>query len=376
MENELKSQWFDWEWQQKNAVSSVESLTSIFPNLPSSVTIDLQKYATHLRFKLTPYLLSLIQLDEKGNPLLNDPILNQFVPFSEGSLSIANGNSLSENWELPEDMVTPIFQHKHKNRALFRIQNSCLSYCMYCFEAKRVLDKQSEKKSFRVDFFSESIQYLETNLEIEEVIISGGEPLVLPNSKLKYIIEEVSKINHIKSIRIHTRAVTHNPFRIDNDLVEIISNEKVNCINIHVVHPNEISEDFIKAIKKLQKGNVLILAHTPLLKNINDDHEILKNLFMKLYTIGVKPYYLLHAMPETILSDKFRTSVLDGVNLIRRLKRFYSNPAIPEYIIVHEKGKQTVPLEPNSTPEFIYENGQIKFKNWAGEWCIYLDKES
>ncbi len=371
----INEHWMDWKWQQKHAISSIDGLIDRFPNLPSTFLSDLEKYGAHLRFKLTPYLLSLIQLDAKGNPLVNDPILNQFIPLSNGKTTNNTSKNLLENWELPEDMITPILQHKHKNRVLFRIQNSCLSYCMYCFEAKRVLEKNSDKKSFRTNYLSKSLSYIRNSSEVEEVIISGGEPLVLSNEKLADILKEICGIKHIKSIRIHTRALTHNPFRIDDGLIDLLSDKKVNCVNIHVVHPNEISAEFKNAVQKLQKTNVLILAHTPLLKDINNNSEILKDLFMKLYTLSIKPYYLLHAMPETILSNKFRTSILDGVNLMRNLKRYYSNPAMPEYIIVHKKGKQTVPLEPNSTPEFKYENGQVKFKNWAGEWCIYTDQD-
>lgn len=365
------SNWNNWKWQQKNTIDSFKDLKKEFPNLSFDIISEVKKHERFVRFKLTPYLLSLIE-DVNGAPVLSDPILNQFVPFSSNDSAVST-NELKENWELPEDLVTPILQHKYKNRVLFRIQNTCLSYCMYCFEAKRTLEKKSNKEPYRTDHFKNSINYIENNPEIEEVILSGGEPLVLPNDKLKYILDEVKNIEHVQSIRIHTRVTTHNPFRVNDGFVDLISDEKVSCINIHVVHPNEITDEFKEAVKKLHRAGVLILAHTPLLKGINNNSDILKDLFGKLFQLGVKPYYLLHAMPETILADKYRTTVLEGVDLIKELKRFYSNPSIPEYIIVHDSGKKTVPLESSSTNEFKYENGKIKFRNWKGQWSIYID---
>ena len=111
----------------------------------------------------------------------------------------------------------------------------------------------------------------------------------------------------------------------------------------------------------------------PLLKGINDDFHELKNLFSKLYSLKIIPYYLLHAMPDTLYPGLFRTSVKDGIHIMKQLKRNFSNPSIPEYIIVHNSGKHTIPLEINGTPEFIYEENQIKFKNWEGKWHIYKE---
>ena len=368
--------WVNWKWQEQNAVHSVEKLLEVFPNLSNHTKYSLQRASQHLRFKLTPYMLSLIQVDESQQPLLSDPIWNQFIPnLNEETERQFEISDFEENWEMPEEMINPILQHKYLNRVNFRIQNSCLGYCMYCFEAKRVLDRFSSKESFKLKYFEDSLEYIKSHKEISEVVISGGEPLVLSNDKLKFFLSEIRKIPQIVAIRIQTRAFVHNPFRLDDELISILKQFDVTAMAFHISHPREISGDARKMIQRFSDlgCRTMLLSHIPLLKGINDSVEILSELFMKLYSLKIKPYYLLHAMPDTIGSKKFRTSVQKGVHLLKRIKRNFSNPALPEYVIVHKKGKHTVPLELSGTPEFIYKNGYIEFLNWKNEWCIYED---
>lgn len=371
--------WNDWKWQEKNAVRSTERLFELFPKLSDNAKHQIENSTQHLRFKLTPYLLSLIQVDRFQNPLENDPIWNQFVPtFDKKAEAQIDISSFAENWEMPEEMVNPILQHKYRNRVNFRIQNSCLAYCMYCFEAKRVLDKRPTKESLKPKYFDESIEYIKNHREVSEVVISGGEPLVLSNDKLGYILAEIRKLPQIVAIRIQTRAFVHNPFRMDDEFIQLLKNFDVTAMAFHISHPKEISKDCEKIIQRFADFGcrTMLLSHIPLLKGINDSESVLAELFMKIYALKIKPYYLLHAMPDTVGASKFRTSVRKGVHLLKKIKRNYSNPALPEYVIVHKKGKHTVPQELVGTSEFIYENGYIEFLNWKGEWCTYEDSEN
>lgn len=370
--------WNDWRWQERNAVRSVEKLFELFPALGDDVKQQIEYAACHLRFKLTPYLLSLIQVDHFQNPLQNDPIWNQFVPtFDRKAKAQLDISSFEENWEMPEEMVNPILQHKYQNRVNFRIQNSCLAYCMYCFEAKRVLDTHPTKESLKPKYFDQSIEYIKNHREVSEVVISGGEPLVLSNDKLRHILAEIRKLPQVTAIRIQTRAFVHNPFRLDDEFIQLLKEFDVTAMAFHISHPREVSKDCEKIIQRFSDlgCRTMLLSHIPLLKGINDTESILAELFMKIYSLKIKPYYLLHAMPDTVGARKFRTSVRKGVRLMKRIKRNYSNPALPEYVIVHKKGKHTVPQELEGTSEFIYEKGNIEFLNWKGEWCMYEDSE-
>ena len=369
--------WFDWRWQQANAIRDIEGIKKVFPHLQQDVLTTIEKNIGLIRFQLTPYLLSLVRLDKNNSPISDDPIWNIYVPASS---RIAEYDPIStflnENWELPEDMINPILQHKYENRVNFRIQNHCLSYCLYCFEAKRVLDRKSEVGSFSEEYFTQAIDYIQQHHEVEEVIISGGEPLTLSNEKLETILQKIRQIVHVSAVRIQTRAFAQNPFRIDDYFINLLKKYDVSAMGIHITHPIELTNEFRAAVDKFGHlgCRTLLLAQIPLLKGINDNETTLTELIMSLYNLKIKPYYLLHALPETLFMDTFRTSVRDGVELMRRIKRRISNPAVPEYIIVHAKGKQTVPFEIDGTTDFQYlQSGLIKFKNWKGELCEYKD---
>jgi lysine 2,3-aminomutase len=369
--------WTDWRWQQSGAARSLDDLLRWFPNLDRESCFQITLNSRWVRFQLTPYLLSLVAEILPGRPNPSDPIWKQYVPTYEvppvgGSLA----EHLRDNWELPEDMINPILQHKYDNRVNFRIQNRCLAYCAYCFEAKRVLDKESTVKSFRNELFQESLEYIRRRSDVHEVVISGGEALTLSNDRMDRVLGAIRSISHVRAIRIQTRAFSHNPFRVDDDFVRLLLKHNVTAMGVHVSHPVEITEQFRQAIDRLAAYGcrVMMLGQIPLLKGINDEAEILEELFMSLYALGIKPYYLLHSMPETLGGERFRTSVRRGVELVAKLKRRISNPAMPEYVIVHSKGKHTVPLEFDGTGEFQYlPKGLIRFKNWRGEWCEYLD---
>lgn len=158
----------------------------------------------------------------------------------------------------------------------------------------------------------------------------------------------------------------------------------MNEIALHLSHPSEITGDMLEAVGKIREGAgrnaPLLVSQTPLLRGINDDSHTLWELFARCYENNIKPYYLTHAMPHTPFLDQQRVSVRDGVKLMKDLKRHKSNIAIPEYVIVHYDGKQTVPLELNGTPEFQYtkdEQGNpiIRFLNWKGKWAEYPDAQ-
>lgn len=370
-------QWVDWHWQQTHAVRDTESLARVFPGLDSTIRARIDANSRRVRFQLTPYMLSLIRQESAGTPDLRDPVWKLYVPtYDPPDEHEPVASLLADNWELPEDMINPILQHKYDNRVNFRIQNRCLAYCAYCFEAKRVLDRDSKVRGFRDDLFLASLDYIRRNEGVREVVISGGEPLTLSNERLDAVLSAIRSIPQVLSVRIQTRAFTQNPFRVDEQFVQLLLKHDVTAIGVHVTHPAELSTEFQRALERLSRAGsrTLLLAQIPLLKNVNDSEQLLEQLFMELYAMKVKPYYLLHAMPETLGEDRFRTSVLRGVDIMTRLKRRISNPALPEYVIVHAKGKHTVPLEPQGTPEFQYlPDGRVRFRNWRGEWCEYRD---
>jgi lysine 2,3-aminomutase len=381
-----RDDWTDWHWQQKTIVRDSQGLRGMFPNI-SNVQIDLAEewQRRGFRYALTPYILSLVQMDSKGNPLQSDPVWKQFFPQfadlhnTEKSPRPDEYSSKNENWENSGEMLTPIAIKKYDNRVLIISADACLSYCTYCFRSL-VSEASEEKHGGLGQHWQNTLKSIREHPEIEEVILSGGDLLVFKNDKIDRILQEIRSIPSVKMIRIHSRAFTHNPFRIDDGFCSLLKKHNVTGMAVHICHPNEISVDFEACIGRVHHSGAgtLLLAQLPLLKGVNDKVEVLRVLFSGLYQLGVKPYYLFHCMPNVPAAHLQRTSVRRGVGIIKALKRHFSSPAVPEYVIAHRDGKQSVPIETNGTPEFVYKYNElghpiISFKNWKGEWSEYLD---
>ncbi|SIT13278.1 MULTISPECIES: KamA family radical SAM protein [Alicyclobacillus] len=372
--------WSDWKWQQRHAIRSVEDLLTIFPNIPLHQVEAIRKNLKSRRFQITPYYLSLIRRNGDGqSPDPADPMWRMIVPYweSEGRESYSYDGH-TENWELNHEMVTPIAQHKYDNRIIVRLSNVCYAYCQFCYEALRTIEKKSNKLMFQKQYWDATVEYVRQHREVEEVILSGGEPLMHDDTQLGEFLGDLRAVGRWVAIRIHTRALTFNPFRITDELTECLQKYEVNAIGVHVAHPNEITPEFRQAAKKIQGVVPIMFANIPLLRGINDNIETMHELGMKLYSVGIIPQYLYHFMPHSPGALEFRTRVQTGVDIIRGLKRRISNLAVPEFVLPHYTGKHTMPLlaEDEKPPYRTYDNHGnpvIRYSNWRGEIVDYLD---
>ncbi|MEK6873828.1 MAG: radical SAM protein [Nanoarchaeota archaeon] len=383
-------EWKDWKWQERNAVRDVREVASYFTRVDRTFFDGLYEKSSGLKFQVTQYMLSQIPGDISLEELQKNPWFLQFFPLGDIYHQGPDAYNGTENWDMPEEFPTSNLQHKYTNRALVRFRN-CLAYCNFCFEALGTLEKDPKpEKIFKWGDWEKSLEYLASRPEIEEVVLSGGEPLLLPDLKLEQVLRDISEIRSedekpkIRFKRIHTRVLSHNPYRVTDDLVKTLKDYRVNEIAFHIAHPSEITDDFREAIYRIREGAgryaPILATHTPLLGNINASAEKLWELFGQLYELNIKPYYLIHTFPHTPFANQQRVSVKDGVKLMKQLKRHKSNIAIPEYIVAHYNGKITVPLELNGTPEFQYtkdEQGNpiVKFLNWKDRWVTYPDCE-
>jgi len=375
----------DWRWQERNSLRSASNIRKFFPKFPENEIMQIAEYEKKRRWGITPYTISLMTIDSEGNPSSQDPIVRQTFPIRGFKLDTAidsYDNKKQPNWELQSEMPTPILQHKYTKKVILRVPNACLGYCGYCFEVERTEDKESKKGSINGLLWQKSMQYIRYNPIISEVILSGGDPLLMDNSSIESKIVDIRNIPSVRAIRIHTRTLTFNPFRIDDELVNILKKYKVTELGLHISHSDELTSNVAEALQKFNEcgyGNILKMGQTPLIKGVNDDSHILEELFMRMYSdFQIKPYYLYHGLPWSPASLQYRTSVKKGVILMNSLKRHIPSVALPEYAIVHHNGKHTVPLEENGTPEFQYtqddaRNPIVRFKNWKGNWETYLD---
>lgn len=379
------SQWNDWKWQIKNRLRNNSDLRTFFPNISDEELSCFNDYIVKFSLAITPYTLSLIELDQYHNPIQNDPIWNQFRYLAEKEMGGMNDyNGQTENWESPDELPTKILQHKYPDRAIFRITNQCFGHCNYCYLTARVLDLDlASARQGGEEEWERSLLYLKSHPEIRDVLISGGEPLFLSNDRIQRILRDLSQISSIKSIRLNTRALTFNPYRIDKELLTILKKYRLSALEIHLAHPREINDVFDQVLESFDSSGFrpLILWRSPLLHGINDQYEVLEELLLKLYQRRITPYYLFHYAPYALGRSNYGVSIREGVELLLKLRRAIPGPAFPRFTLFHVEGKQDIPLDLEGTPTFqyIYDenyNPMVRFKNWKGKWVTYPDVRS
>lgn len=377
--NIRQDDWIEWRWQQRNTIKDANDLyASLGNNWEQSIQDKIAHNLQDRKMQITPYYLALIlNTTAQNDDITQNPLWRQVVPFWEDEID-GGYDEQTDNWELSNEMKTPICQHKYDNRVILRMSNTCNAYCQFCFEALRTLKPKTDKSTASRNLFEESFEYIKSNKNIEEVILSGGDPLTLSDAKLEGYLSQLRGWSDQLLIRMHSRALSFNPFRVTDQLITMLEKYKVNSFGIHVCHPDELSVDFIKAVKRIQKVVPIVFSNMPFLRGINDDEQTLHKLFIELYRVGVKPYYLYHYMPYSPGASIYKASVTKGIQIMSKLKRRVSNIAMPEYVLPHEKGKFTVPLVENTEdfPRFEYdEQGRrfYKFVNWQNQTCYWND---
>ncbi len=285
----------------------------------------------HIR--INPYFASLIHTK-------HDPIYKQVVPDSK---ELQKGLNISD--PLNEEAVSPIasITHRYADRVLFLVTHQCAVYCRFCTRRRKVSDlrKLSEK------FIDEGIEYIESHPEIRDVILSGGDPLMLDDHKLAYILERLSKIKHIDFVRIGTKMPCVLPQRITPQLCEILKAYQPIYISTHFNHPREMTPEAKKACHMLADSGAPLGNQTVLLKDINDDLETLLTLMRELLKARVKPYYLYQA-DLTAGTEHFRTRVEKGIELIEGMRGKISGMGLPQFVIDAPNGGGKIPVSSQS----------------------------
>lgn len=273
-------------------------------------------------FKSTSYFLNLIIKE-------NDGLFRQIIPSEDELKSRGMSDPLYEEKYMP----VPNLVHRYPNRVLLLTTNDCFGYCRFC---TRKRNWGVENKFF--DNFDKIFEYLTNHKEITEVILSGGDPLLLDLKQLKKIFEALNKIDSIKIVRIGSRILTFNPLGITNELLNVLNYKKILFFLTHFNHPNEITEKTIVAVQKIRERGLILLNQSVLLKGINDAQAVLESLSFKLLSCGIKPYAL-HHLDKTLSTQHFRVSIHKGRRLIKEMRKNFSGIGIPYYVLDQPKGK-------------------------------------
>ncbi len=347
----------DWQQQFRNRITSLEDLVK---NI--NLTVEEKRAITYvtkqLPMAITPHFLSLVDKDDP-----NCPMRKQVVP----SLEEFNTNpyDLVDPCGEDKDMVVPGLVHRYPDRAVIFLTDMCSTYCRFCTR-RRLVGKSN--KTLTSKELEPIYDYLRRNEKVRDVLISGGDPLLLPESKLEEILKNLRAIDRIEILRIGTRLPVMLPQRINPSLCQMLKKYNPLYINIHFNHPKEITEETRKACNMLVDAGIPLGSQTVLLKGINDSPKIIMELMHELLKIRVKPYYL-YQCDLAKGTYHFRTSVETGLKIMRALRGYTTGLAVPTYVIDAPGGGGKVPMQ----PDYVISKSRkgIIFKNYEGKVFVY-----
>ena len=342
--------WNDWKWQLKNRITDVGEISK-YTNLTDEESENIKNVGEKYRFAITPYYFSLIDFD---NPVC--PIKLQSIPDIKEFDETGQLDPMNEEQSNPSGKIT----RRYPNKLIINVTNACPMYCRHCQRRRLIgnIDKHTSKKDI-----DESIDFIENNPTIREVLVTGGDALLLPNSKLEYIFDRLYPIDHVEIIRVGTRTLATLPFRIDDELALLLRKYKVQ-LSTQFNHACEITPEAVKAIDTLVDHGVLVRNQMVLLHNINDDKYCIQKTNEELQKYRVIPYYLFH--PKDVKSTKhFQVDISKGLEIMKHLEGRTSGMCKPTYVYNSPQGLGKVPLVPMENIE-CDENG-YKFTTWENK---------
>ena len=346
--------WYSWRWQVEHSITCVKQL-------PAQIKVDeadLKKCVSQFPMRITPYYLSLIEWD---NP--NDPIRKQAIPSKE--------ELETEDWEmddpLSEEASSPVrtIVHRYPDRVLFTVSSTCAMYCRHCTRKRWAGHLPIPFSSSDLE---QGIEYITNHSKIRDVIVSGGDPLMLSDNLIVYLIRQLSSIEHVEMIRIGTRVPVTLPMRVTDELAYRLGQFPKLWVNTHFNHVNEITSFSTAACRKFQSVGIPVNNQSVLLRGVNDTLEDMRNLVHGLMKIRVRPYYLYQCDLARGLKH-FRTNIDTGVNIIRGLRGFTSGMCIPQFVIDSPKGGGKVPINPDYITDVTED--YLEFVNFQGKHYRY-----
>jgi lysine 2,3-aminomutase len=295
----------------------------------------LQKVAARYAVAITPALIDLI---DTADP--HDPIARQFVPYEYEleSLPEENADPIGDEAHSP----VPGVVHRYPDRVLLKLLNACAVYCRFCFRREMI---GPGRGALTGRALTAAIDYIARTPEIWEVILTGGDPLLLPPRRLKDVVTRLAVIDHVKVIRLHTRIPVAAPERVTPALLCALQTDKAMFIVLHANHPRELSSEARAACARVIDAGIPMLSQSVLLRGVNDDADTLGALMRALVECRIKPYYLHHAdlAPGTA---HLRTSIMEGQALMRALHGRYSGLCQPHYVLDIPGGHGKSPIGP------------------------------
>ncbi len=355
------SSWNDWRWQLRNSIKNIEELNRVF-QLDVHEKERLEELSLKYPFAITPYYLSLV---DKTDP--RDPIKMQCIPsLQEGMLyPEIEDDPLGEE----SDSVLPGLVHRYPDRVLLTLTNMCPVYCRHCSRKREWCNGKWVRSHTELE---DIYRYIRQHREIRDVILSGGDPLTLSTERIDAVLKSLRDISHVEIIRIGTRCPVVLPQRVDDELTFTLKKYRPIWVNTHFNHPNEITKESADACDRILCAGLPVNNQSVLLKDINDNVETMTRLCQGLVKIGVRPYYLFLCDPVSG-TGHFRTSIDNGLEIIKGMRGFTSGLCIPTFVIDGLCGQGKIPLQPNYL--ISREKGYVFLKGYKGDVFKYYNPE-
>jgi lysine 2,3-aminomutase len=357
--------WRDWHWHIRHTIRDVDRFAEITgiefaPAERNKLRQTLDKFP----LSLNPYYLSLIDTADYAN----DPIYLQSVPMpSELTMS---QYEMSDPLAEDKDSPVPFLTHRYPDRVLLHVSNICAMYCRHCTRKRKVGDSDS------IPAFNElepALDYIRKHPAIRDVLLSGGDPLMLSDKAIEAILAKVRAINHVEIIRIGSRMPVVLPYRISADLVNILKRYQPLYLNTHFNHPRELTRSSQEALSRLTDNGIVLGNQSVLLAGINDCPRIIRKLCHELLRHRVRPYYLYQCDLSEGLAH-FRTPVGKGIEILESMIGHTSGLAIPTYVIDAPGGGGKIPVMPNYL--ISWSTNKVILRNYEGVITTYKEPDS
>jgi lysine 2,3-aminomutase len=349
------AQWDDWRWQLSHRLNSLEELSQLIRLTPEEVA---GVRSHHFRVDVTPYFASLIDPDDP-----NCPIRRQVIPTGQEAAAYDGMfvDSLSEDAHSP----APGLVHRYPDRVLMLVTTQCASYCRYCTRSRIVGDSAAQ---FSRSDYDAQINYIARTPQVRDVLLSGGDPLILPQRILEDLLRRLRAIEHVEVIRIGSRVPAFLPQRITPELVNMLRQFHPLWMNLHFNHAREITPEAATALARLADAGIPLGSQTVLLAGINDSVAVMKELVQRLVRQRVRPYYL-YQCDLVEGAGHFRTTVSKGIEIIEGLRGHTSGYAIPTYVVDAPGGGGKIPV----MPQYLISQapGKVVLRNFEGFITTY-----
>ncbi|KAF5081667.1 L-lysine 2,3-aminomutase [anaerobic digester metagenome] len=357
--NVSDSDWNDWKWQVRNRIETLEELKK-YIKLTAEEEEGVRKSLQTLRMAITPYYLSLINPNDA-----NCPVRKQAIPsISETFTSTAD---LLDPLHEDEDSPVPGLTHRYPDRVLFLITDMCSMYCRHCTRRRFAGQKDAATPKDNID---KGIEYIANHPEVRDVLLSGGDALLVSDSRLEEIISRLREIPHVEIIRIGSRVPVVLPQRITNDLVNMLKKYHPVWLNTHFNHSDEITPESYEACSKLANAGVPLGNQSVLLRGVNDCPNIMKKLVHNLVKMRVRPYYI-YQCDLSMGLEHFRTPVSKGIEIIESLRGHTSGYAVPTFVVDAPGGGGKTPV----MPQYVISQmpGKVILRNFEGVITTYTE---